>query len=136
MRKMSERTSTGWSPYVSGDARQTDADLHRAIDRVFDKAETFVSGLGRAFGVDTSGRPAPVPGSGPGSVPALNPPSVRALPASSQPTITERPFEIVEVMSGGAAIAWLVTNGCESARCESRAIAEAVLDHLQKATSK
>ena len=39
-------------------------------------------------------------------------------------------------MSGGTAVAWLVTNGHESASCPSHVIALAVLDHLQKATAR
>ena len=126
---MSERTSSRRQPYAPNS--DADADLHRAIDRVYDKAETFVSGLGRALGVDTSGavaRSAQVSDGAAATLPTANP--VRALPAVAEP------FQIVEVMDGDRVAAYLVTNGRESARCESRAIAEAVLDHLQKALAK
>jgi hypothetical protein len=100
-----------------------DGKLHRQIDRAYDKAETWVSGLGRIFGVDTSGgardaKPAIV------TPPPAAPSPQRALPAS-----TERKFEIVEVMDASGH----VTNGHETLGCTTRHGAEAVLAHLRKA---
>jgi hypothetical protein len=126
---MSERTSPGrtsWTPSAADDG----SELHRQIDRAYDKAETFVTGLGRAFGVDTSGGIAPcqvAPAPASRAIPARE---VRALPAASQP------FEIVEVMgTDGNPSTFIVTNGHETAKCPTRAIAQAVLEHIQKATA-
>ena len=131
---MSERTD-GRAAYVPD--RDRDADLHRQIDHAYDKAETFVAGLGRILGADTSGGVA-----ADGGHAEIGHVTTHSLPAREQkqiaatvtPTVTARPFEIIEVLGrAGQPPIWVVTNGKHAARCDTRAMAEAVLAHVQKA---
>jgi hypothetical protein len=113
----------------------TESNGHDLIDQVYNKAETFVAGVGAVLGVDVRADNAP---SSPAAtvgpdrqIPTSPAPARPALPA---PKAAERAFEIVEVVGrGGSAIAWIVTNGIEKAECGSLAIASAVLDHLNRA---
>src|SRR4029077_3999492 len=109
--------------------RQRSADLHRKIDSAYDKAEVWVSGIGRVLGVDTSGASGVRSEAASSQAPQLS----TIVPARAWPAASAG-FEIVEIAdNSGAAIAWLVTNGHESAKCPSRKIAEGVLDYLTKA---
>ena len=109
---MSERTSTtirGRDESPGPDASTTRGQ----IDAFYDKAETFVSGIGRIVGVDTS---API------TPPAPVAPAARMLPAASPGR-----FEIVEVA------AFAVTNGRQTSAPMTRDQAEAVLAKLREA---
>ena len=131
---MSERTASTMRGRDVASSAGDAGSLHRKIDDVYDRAETWVAGVGRVLGVDTSGglhdsRPANA-----SDAPAIAPSVTRALPAASS-VPNERPFEIVEVLDAGgrSAIGWHVTNGHEKLGCPSRAAADAVLAHLRKA---
>jgi hypothetical protein len=104
---------------------QDGADVHRRIDEAYDRAETFVAGVGRVLGVDTSGRRA-------GDEIAIGRPAIQ-LPVTQAPAQRALPpagaaFRAIEKAPGQ----WVVTNGHDVAPCTSRDNAERVLEQLRK----
>jgi hypothetical protein len=117
---MSERSSSEIRGRDTAPPRDP-GEVHRQIDSFYDKAETYVSGIGRIVGVDTSGQP---------SSAARTPPRGQAIVApqpAKQLAAPQKKFEIREVS------AYEVTNGAQSRTFPTREEAEAVLAKLREA---
>ena len=99
-------------------------EVHRQIDSFYDKANTYVTGLGRIMGVDTSGR---LSGHDPHRDVVVRNPAIVTVQAAKQLPAPQRKFEVVEVK------AYEVTNGAQSRTFHTREEAEAVLAKLREA---
>jgi hypothetical protein len=119
---MSERSSSTIRGRDTAPAK-SDAQVRSEIDAFYDKAETYVAGIGRIVGVDTSTQ-ARCDERDVIASPArqLPPVATRQLPSAPEPR-----FEIVEVP------AYQVTNGHQSLTLLTRDEAEAVLAKLREA---
>lgn len=113
---MSERTSSTIRGRDTEPAKDA-SEVRGQIDAFYDRAETYVTGLGRIVGVDTSAAP-----SGPIVPPASVTPASRQLAAPAA-----RRFEIEEITK------YRVTNGRESLLLDTREQADAVLAKLREA---
>jgi hypothetical protein len=118
---MSERTASTIRGRDTAPPK-SDAEVRGQIDAFYDQAETYVTGLGRIMGVDTSG--APRDGERDHVTTVRGSAIASAKPVLQLPS-PMRKFEIVP--------AFAVTNGRESVTVATREAAEELLAKLREA---